>query len=300
MLGVCFAAALAACGGAPAKRATIVDLQIEQGKEQILDLSTGQAVTFETMLASLAEARVVYVGERHDNATDHAAQYAVLDGLIARGEPLALGLEMFQRPYQAPLDAWFRDELDEEEMLKRTEYEDRWGFNFDFYRPILDAAKAAGARVIALNAPKEVTRAIAHGGLQALAPPQLGDLPELQLDNKAHRRMVEAELNQSHVMERESLDRYYAAQVVWDETMGQEVAKTMNAAKAPRRMVVLAGRLHVQGGLGIPERAARRGARPWKSVIPVSPGDPLLSWRGAATDRPADYLWVIPDSPPPL
>lgn len=296
-----FAALVAACGGAtPQGSKARVTLAIEQGKEQILDARTGRAVTFEQMLAGLATARVVYVGERHDDANDHAVQYAVLDGLLAQEGTVALGLEMFQRPFQAALDAWQQGEIDEAEMLKRTEYEARWGFDFDFYRPILDSAKTSGARVIALNAPREVTRAIAHGGVQALDPLQLAELPELKLDSKAHRHLVEAELNQHHAMDKETFERFYAAQVVWDETMAQEVARTIHGPSAPTRMVVLAGRLHVQAGLGIPMRAARRGAKPYKIVLPVAPGDPLLTFRGTPDEAPADYLWVIPEGPTPL
>lgn len=286
---------LAACGGASAPtRANWVTLEVAQGKEQILDLRTGKAVSFEAMVADLATARVVYVGERHDNADDHAIEYAVLDALLHRPGSLALGLEMFQYPYQPVLDAWSAQKISEAQFLKRTDYEARWGHDYDFYRPILEAARDAGARLIALNAPTEVTRAVAHGGLQALDPDQLADLPNLKLDDARHRKLVTEGIDGHGLMEADAFERYYAAQVVWDETMGLHIAEALNSAGEPDRLLVLAGRLHVEEGLGIPSRAARRGAKPWKVVLPVDANDKVLSWHGPADERPADYLWVIP------
>ena len=310
MFGLVLVVAMtAACGGAPSKPVSAaqqaIELQIAGGKEQIIDASTGKPVTFEEMMTSLLTAKVIYIGERHDNADDHGVQYAILDGFGTRSTSLAVGLEMFQYPYQQPLDDWSAERIDEAKMLKRTQYEKRWGFDFDFYRPLLETARTLSARIVALNAPMEVTHAIAHGGLAALDPVQISELPELDLHNKRHRKLVEAEIAQHELMEPEAVDRFYAAQVVWDETMALHVASTMNAATAPEHMIVFAGRMHVLGGSGIPERAAKRGVKSWKSVIPIEASDPIAKWTGPAEDRPADYLWVIPGvadsavSPPP-
>lgn len=292
------AAGVAACGGAPAKTVSpaqqAIVLQIAGGKEQIIDASTGLPVSFETMMAALATAKVIYVGERHDNADDHGVQYAILDGLGSRSTSLALGLEMFQYPYQQALDDWSASRIDEAKLRKRTQYEKRWGFDFDFYRPLLETARSLRTRIVALNATEEVTHAIAHGGLAALDPVQISELPELDLHDKRHRKLVEAEIAQHDLMEPEAVDRFYAAQVVWDETMADHVARTMNSAVAPEHMLVFAGRMHILGGSGIPGRAARRGIKSWKSVIPIEASDPIAKWRGPADERPADYLWVIP------
>jgi len=79
----------------------------------------------------------------------------------------------------------------------------------------------------------------------------------------------------------------YLAQLVWDETMGSAVAEVLGAEGAPARMVVLAGRTHVWGGLGIPRRAARRGAAPFVVVLPAARRE-LAELR----DR-CDYAWLV-------
>jgi hypothetical protein len=53
-------------------------------------------------------------------------------------------------------------------------------------------------------------------------------------------------------------------------------------------MIVLAGDMHVRAGLGIPSRAARRGATPHRVVMTVSEDDEV-----ALDGSVADWLVVV-------
>ena len=46
--------ALASCGGSPPPKSNWVTLQIEQGREQIIDVTTGREVLFQQMITDLA------------------------------------------------------------------------------------------------------------------------------------------------------------------------------------------------------------------------------------------------------
>ena len=66
-----------------------------------------QAFTdFESMLADIANADVVFVGEQHDDPNTHRLEAAMLDGLRRRGVPVTLSLEMFERDTQAGVDTY--------------------------------------------------------------------------------------------------------------------------------------------------------------------------------------------------
>lgn len=258
---------------------------------EILDGRTGEPVSFDALVADLASARVVYVGEEHTNAADHEAQRAILLALRAArpDDALALGLEMVQRPFQPALDAWNAGDASEAELRAGVEWEDRWGYDYGLYRSILDAARDRGVRVVGLNAPREVTRAIGHGGVEALDDGQRAELPELDLEDPGHREMVMAALAGHGGADEAMLERFYVAQVVWDETMAATVAEALDAGAD--RVVALAGRFHVRRGLGIPKRAARRGAAPYRVVLPLAPEE--VEGALAEQDPPAaDYLWV--------
>jgi uncharacterized iron-regulated protein len=254
-----------------------------------------QAVTFEQVVADLLEARVVYVGERHDEPADHALQHRIIEALHQRDPSLAVGMEMFQEPYQQVLDAWVAGHIDEAELLAGTEYRQRWGYDFGHYRPILEHARQHRVPLVALNAPAELTRAVARQGLAGLDEDARAVLPEVDLDDAAHRALVmDALAAHADDMGEEALERYYEAQVLWDETMAERVARTLAGPGAPHRMVVLAGSMHVRAGLGIPERAARRGAGPYRVVL-VADRDADLRATGPGGRLPAHWWW----SPPP-
>ncbi len=262
-------------------------------RPRIVATESGREIGFDAMIDALLETRAIYVGEQHDRAEDHRAQLAVLEAVAARDPSVALGLEMVQRPYQPALDAFVEGSIDEAAMLERIEWEDRWGFDFALYRPLFDFAHAHAIPIVALNATRELTRAIAHGGLEALDDAQRAALPELDRSDAAHRAMVERSLEGHPGMTPERLEHFYLAQVLWDETMADTAARFLAREAAPSRIVVLAGMRHVQSGLGIPSRAARRGATPYAIVLPVRASELDEALRA---DPPlADYLWVTPD-----
>ena len=245
---------LAACGGAP------VHAEEATASPVIIDVATGQRVSFDAMVTRLVGARVVYVGERHDRAEDHRAQRAILIALHAQGPARALGFEMVQRPFQAALDAYARGEADEAELLSEVEWETRWGFDFAMYRPLLEFGREHRLRLVGLNAPQETTRTIAREGVQALDEATREGLPEMNRDDSAHRARVIDALSHHPGMDDAMLERFYTAQLVWDETMAETVAAT----EGP--MIVFAGGMHVARE-AIPMRAARRGAEPYGIVV---------------------------------
>jgi uncharacterized iron-regulated protein len=270
---------LAGCGGASVAPEAPANPELVRG--------TGGAVTFDAMIDDLATARAVYVGEYHGTEADHALEARIFTALYERDPSLALGMEMFERSMQPILDEYVAATIDEAEFLRRVEWTERWGVDFEHYRPLLSFARSHHLAVIALNAPKEITRKVAERGLDGLSEEERASLPELVLDDARHRAMIEGALGGHGPMGAARLERFYAAQVIWDETMAESVARVLAAENAPTRVMVIAGAMHVRSGLGIPSRAARRGVTPFRIVLPVT---------RAPRDRQeadlGDYLWV--------
>ena len=131
----------------------------------LVDAATGKSIEAEAFLAVLRTKKVVYVGERHDQPGDHGVQYAILRQLHRDEASLAIGMEMFQVPFQEPLTKWSAGQIDETVLRRETEYDERWGFDFSMYRPILEYARNRGIEVVALNAPRELAYAVANGGV---------------------------------------------------------------------------------------------------------------------------------------
>ena len=209
----------------------------------------------------MAGYRVVCFGEQHDSPQHHYAQQRAIEELAARGggtRRQGVGLEMFQKPYQPALSGFVQGRLDEAELLARSEWSERWGFDFALYRPLLEAAKNRQLDVLALNAPRELTRKISREGLAALDATERADVPELDLENASHRAYFDDAMS-GHPMPANGpkVENMYAVQVVWDETMADTAARWLTSAGPDSRLLIIAGSGHCHRS-AIPARLARR------------------------------------------
>jgi len=235
--------------------------------------SDGQPSDAASMLRAAAEAAVVCVGEQHDEPAHHVAQHAFVEYLADESErderSMALGLEMFRRHHQAALDHYGSGHLTSEDLARATNWKHDWGFEYEMYEPLLRTAAARGVQLIALNAPRELSRAIARGGIASLASDVRASLPDLDLGSDAHRRFFWVNMGFDHGGAHGSghggqAEQLYAAQVLWDETMASGVAAWL--AEPARRILVIAGNGHCHDS-AIPERVRRR--RPQTNTLSI-------------------------------
>ena len=206
---------------------------------------------------------VVYLGENHDRLAHHQQQLEIITQLHEdTANDLAIALEMFQRPFQPILDRYLEDKIDENQLRQQTEYDTRWGFDWEFYAPILRFAKADRIPVIALNTPAEITRKVAEQGINNLEGSDfryIPPLPDIDLSNREYRQRL-ADIYLSHVEEggnSTDADNFFAAQVLWDETMAEAIANYYQN-HPQSQIVVLVGKAHVMYDYAIPDRVDRR------------------------------------------
>jgi uncharacterized iron-regulated protein len=258
---------------------------------------TQSSLTPEAVLQALSQADVVYLGETHDSAADHQAQLAIIQALQQQRPKLAIGLEMFQRPAQAVLDRYLAGQITEAQLIEQSQFKQRWGFSWEFYAPILRFAKAHQLPVIALNTPTEVTRKVARQGAANLSLTDRRFIPPisaLDAGPPAYRQMIQQIFDEIHQGQGKSdrFDRFFLAQILWDETMAERVSQFLQTHR-DFQVVVLAGQGHIVYGYGIPSRVARRMQgksrdREFRqSLVLLNPSDELRQAKPAA----ADYFW---------
>jgi len=192
---------IAACGGKYAGTAAVKQPEAMKGNldnaalpYQLLEARTGHQVNEAAFWDRLVHARAVCVGEEHPNPHHHWVQLHVVRELAKRigKDQLALGLEMVQRPFQGPLDDYATKKIDADTFKSRAGWAERWGYDWGYYAPTFDAATAAGGSLIALNASKELVKKIVRHGLESLTADEKRQLPELKLDDAAHRAWFDA------------------------------------------------------------------------------------------------------------
>ena len=231
----------------------------------VVELAT--LLDLDTLIDRIADRRVVFIGESHDRYEDHLTQLAVIQGLHARGRPLAIGMEFFQQPFQEVLDAYVAGEIDEAELLRRSEYFERWRYDYRLYRPILTFAREQGVPIIALNLESELTRRVGEVGIAGLDDEQRARVPDdLDGGDAAYRERLKAIFAQ-HPNERgQDVEHFIEVQLLWDEGMAHRAASYLSD-QSERTLVVLAGSGHVEYGVGIPSRLRRRLDVPVATIL---------------------------------
>jgi len=215
------------------------------------------------ILPELKKAQIIYLGETHDSSQDHENQLKIIQELYKNNTQIAIGMEMFQRQFQQVVNQYIAGKITEAELVEKTEYKTRWGFDWQLYAPILRFAKQKQIPVLALNTPSEITRKVAREGLEKLTNEEKQLIPpitELDITNTAYRQMVLKAFQQHQSAghgNSSSAERFFLAQVLWDETMADGIAKFIKA-NPNYQVVVLAGQGHIVYGYGIPSRVERR------------------------------------------
>jgi uncharacterized iron-regulated protein len=256
----------------------------------------GMRLPPEQLLRELSGADLICVGEDHDNPHHHFAQLAILRGLLAhapmRGRQIGVGLEMIQLTFQEPLDRYLALEIDEKQLVEQVEWHDRWGYDWAFYRPMVELGRDNRLPLLALNTPREITQKIAREGLEGLDDAEREELPELDVSDAEHRAWFDS-ATRDHPPPAASRDSMYLAQVLWDETMAETAAGWLAGHLPVRQLLVLAGAGHCQDA-AIPSRVRRRVEARVASVRPIvqaGVSDPL------GTPAGFDYAFVMTPQP---
>jgi uncharacterized iron-regulated protein len=229
-------------------------------REVWVDLVAGDEAAPADVIADLAPADVIYVGEIHTVARHHAIQLALLQELFARGVKLTLCLEQLEAPDQPAVDRYLKGEIDAATLAGAIDWPNTWR-SYAAYLKLCEFARAHGIPIRAINAPAAVVRAVYRGGgVASLAPEQRAQLPaELRLDDPVYERLTNLALAVHAGLEDTKKRGMFEAQVVRDETMAANiVAARRGAGGEERTAFVVLGSGHMRYGLGVPERVRGR------------------------------------------
>ncbi|MEE8452790.1 MAG: ChaN family lipoprotein [Thermoguttaceae bacterium] len=248
---------------------------------QWIDIYFGEPVAYETMLWDLVEeADVIYLGEFHTLDRHHAMQTKIVSDLAKQDVSLVLGIEQMEADRQPALDRYYRGEIDFDQLAEQTEWADRWN-GYEQYRSILEATRAHGGQILALNARKETIRQVARsGGVDGLDAEMRKELPaEMQLEDPLYAKLLDLQMMVHMSVSSERLRPIREAQIARDEMMASVLCSFLQSPEGKgRTAVVICGAGHVSYGLGMPDRVRRRMPHLKQRIVLISEsGDVELS-----------------------
>jgi len=268
---------------------------------RVYDTRRKQFIDFESLVARLSGADLVFVGEQHDDPATHRMELAILEGLARRRDSVVLALEMFERDVQPALDSYLSGTLSEADFLQASR---PWKNYQSDYRPLLELARTRHWPVVASNAPRPLASLVSRVGLAALdtlsaptrtqvaaaiACPEDGyfdSFVKVMGDMAGHGPAAASPEDPKL-----RLTRMYQAQCIKDETMGESVARVWR----PGWLVVhYNGSFHSDYSLGTAERAERRAPQASRIVVTALPVSELDRLKPSKQDRKrADYLLYV-------
>jgi uncharacterized iron-regulated protein len=234
------------------------------------------------MMADLQSARVIFIGEIHDQRAHHQLQLDIMSNLHRRGLPLAIGLEMFDMESQQALDRWVAGTMGLQEFGER--YRQNWTIDWSEYDSILLFARNNRIPLIGLNPPADLVRKVARGGWQSLSPSDRARLPAGVdvVQNPSYRDFLKDAFG-DHSLPDGAFNSFSEAQTLRNNSMALLIRNyaTRNPAKT---VVIVAGVGHAMRR-AVAEPLAKGGGVLSKIVVPITEG---IEEKLERTD--ADYL----------
>ncbi len=234
----------------------------------------GKPLTAATPLRRIAEFPVILLGEQHDKPDHHRWQLHTLAGLHAHNPDLAIGLEMLPRRAQPALDRWAAGELDEAAFLAASDWRAVWGFDPDFYLPILRFARMNRLPLVALNVERSLIARTARDGWAAIPSAEREGVGQPAAPSDAYRdRLSEAlaahpskegtskaepdTASDAPAPPNPAAQRFIEAQTVWDRAMAERIADARRTSG--RAIVAILGEGHITHRNGVPHQLADLG-----------------------------------------
>ena len=224
---------------------------------------TGKIIDFHDLMHQMVNKEVVLLGETHDIAEIHRWQMHVIAALHMLRKNLMVGFEMFPKALQSVLDEWVDGKLDTKAFIKKSEWNEVWGFPEDIYLPIFHFCRQHNIRMLALNCSRTlVTRVGIEGwenipveerdGLTPAAPATENFMAYLRSYGAMSQQPIER-----------SAEHFVRAQQTWDRAFACNIAYAINNARKVSSetplVVGIIGRGHMEYGHGTPYQLSDLG-----------------------------------------
>lgn len=263
-IGLIFAIALTACQ-------TYSPPIFSPNQSKIIDLHTGKSYTPTELLPIFAKQTHILLGEQHDSAIQHQAQYWLLNQLNQYRPQGSLLLEMLSVDQQPLIAEAKKSHTAKADLPTKLNWQSSW--NWAFYGDLVDYAIQQPMTLIATNLTSPEIKQIFAGaedlaGTASIAPIVRQKIAELIIQN--HQQTIDPD----------TLTKIVQIQQFRDRRMAEKLLNAQTPA------LLIAGNYHQFADQGIPLHLQE--VKFPKPTIIIMSDNPQF-----ATSAQADYLWLF-------
>jgi uncharacterized iron-regulated protein len=262
---------------------------------KVWDVKEGAFVAASLVVPRFAAAKVVLLGERHDNPDHHRLQGVVISELVKAGRKPTVVLEMLEVEQQSLVDAYVATpEATPGGFGGAVGWEKTSWPPFREYQPVFEAAFAGKLPIAAGNLSQVDAKALVKQGLSALPPARASSLRlDAAFPEPLEKSLLE-ELRASHCGHLP--EAYLAPMALAQHARDAQMARVLTGAGAKDGAVLIAGAGHARLDRGVPYYLKLEA--PETSVVSLAfvEAEPGRTEPAAyvAAHGPFDYLWFTP------
>jgi uncharacterized iron-regulated protein len=264
---------------------------------RIWDAREGRFLDRAQLLARLLPARVVLLGEKHDNPDHHALQAEVLAALVEAGRRPAVAFEQFDGDQAVALAAFLAQGPENASGLGDAV---GWGETgwpaWAMYQPMADVAVRYSLPILAANLPVRVARHLSRGGLAAVAPEDVEGLGlssplDPEVDAAMRQEIMDAHCGMA-------VEAMMAPMVLVQRARDAHMARvTADGARAADGAVLIAGFGHARKDRAVPaylpESVGPVASLAFLEVV-ADRIDPAAYGGWEEGEGPFDLVWFTP------
>jgi len=243
----------------------------------------------------------VLVGEKHNNADHHRYQSGIIGEMFARHRRPAIVFEMLTQGQQAALDSHLATNPGDSAGIGEAVGWEASGWpRWDTYSPITDVALAHGAPLLAGGLDRDVTRAVASQGVDALGAERVQRLRLGEPVDDAMRAGMRREIHESHCgqLPEQMLDPMLTVTLAKDAAMAEAMIRG-RALEGRDSALLIAGSGHVRDDWAVPwhlRKLAPEARIVSFGLVEVVAGefDPQAYSAAYGGALPFDFVWFAP------
>lgn len=161
-------------------------------------LKRWKPATKEDLWDQMARSRVVLIGDFHALHQSQKAQVRVLRG-IPKTRKIVLAVEFFESSDQDKIDKYMSGKLSERDFLKAIQWQTRWGFPWEHYRPLLRWAQKNKVPIYGINKSYKKRNATTLKSRDLFAGKKIAELVKSNVDSLVFVIYGDLHLAESHI-----------------------------------------------------------------------------------------------------
>jgi uncharacterized iron-regulated protein len=256
---------------------------------RIYDVQQARFLDEDELMARLAWAEFVLLGETHANPEHHRLQAMVVQALEARSpQPRAVAFEMMGTDQQLAIVEHLQEHPGDAAGLgEALDWSSNGWPDWVLYEPIAQAGLDGGGQIVAANLPRGDVRAVFDVGLIVL---RASVVERTGLDERLPDPLAASlknELQASHCggVSNDSVDGMFRVQRARDATMADRLAATSGTGGG----ILIAGAGHVRKDRGVPWYLRR--LRPQASIASLAFLDAAEDLDPTRAELHFDFVW---------